>query len=58
MEKVKIMKRNKKGAVIGAVVGAVAGGIVGATNLPLVERITVMCVVGFILGIVIHLISK
>ncbi|MCW3138108.1 MAG: hypothetical protein N2V76_06755 [Methanophagales archaeon] len=54
----KIMKINKKGAVIGAVVGAVAGGIAGATNLPLVERITVMCVVGFILGIVIHLISK
>ena len=52
------MKINKKGAVIGAVVGGVAGGIVGATNLPLVERITVMCVVGFILGIVIHLIWK
>ena len=58
MEEVKIMKINKKGAVIGAVVGAVAGGIAGATNFPLVERITVMCVVGFILGIVIHLIWK
>jgi len=52
------MKINKKGAVIGAVVGGVAGGIAGATNFPLVERITVVCAVGVILGIVIHLISK
>jgi len=49
MEEVKIMKINKKGAVIGAVVGGVAGGIAGATNFP----ITVAGVVGFILGIVI-----
>jgi len=45
-----MMKINKKVAVI--------GGIAGAIKFPMVERVATACVVGIIVGILMHLFWK
>ncbi|CAD7776754.1 hypothetical protein FHEFKHOI_02031 [Candidatus Methanoperedenaceae archaeon GB50] len=52
------MKINKRTAVIGGIAGAIAGGISGATNLSIMGRVAVTCVVGIIAGIAMHLTKK
>ena len=47
-----MVKFDKRGGVIGAVVGATTAVTMGMVNLPLIEKVAVACVVGFIAGII------
>ena len=53
-----MVKFDKRGGVIGAVVGATTAVTMGLVSLPIVEKVAVSCVVGFIVGITIHLVWK